>query len=439
MNRARSTGLACFLTLALSGAAAPPLPRFVGPWVVVGPGDSRLEALSTEPPEKESPNAPGILLDVPAAEFASPSSESSARTLVAASRGAGWKSGLAVDLPDTEVPKDPRAAEASTPETLYPGLGRLLEAAKGADLFVLGFPKLEEEDIPARRFALRLIAASIRAENPSTQIALVFHRGPGSPLFPAVAQALLRDDVAAYLDLIGLHAAESPPEPAELRRAAEDLGIERPLVLVAPSRPDAAALLDLAARAAPDRVRVVAAPVAGPPGADGLLLRFGRLLDGDFGADSRGAKAVAAGGQALPSYRFVSGVDLGGVVLVPGVDAAGAPVRGALLLTLDAPTYAAFQVVELATGRAGRFDIPATRDAPTLTLSTAAGPIAVVLTAREKPPAEAQRARVEATAERGSPPRRSSRSTRYGAPPGMRDGPASSRATRPRSSFVSPT
>lgn len=401
MKTARASGLAFVLSIALPVFAAPPPPRFVGAWIVVGPGDPRLEALSSAAPEGPSPNAPGLLLEVAAAEFASPLSESSARTLVAAASRAGWRSGLAVDLPDTEVPKDPRAAEASSPETFYPGLGLLLEAAKGADLFVLGFPKLEEEDIPARRFALRRIAAFIRAENPSAQIALVFHRVPEPGLFPTVAAALLRDDVEAYLDLIGLHAESSLPEPAELRAAAEALGIERPLLLVAPPRPDAATLLDLAARAAPEGVRVVAAPVAAPAAADRSLIRFGRLLDGDFGADSRGATVASGGGKPLPAYRFVSGVDLGGVVLIPGIDAAGAPFRGPVLLTLDAPSYAAFQVTELATGRSGRFEIPQTRDAPTLTVSTAAGPIAVVLTARERPPTEAQRARVEATAERG--------------------------------------
>jgi hypothetical protein len=402
VRRAWPAGLAGLFTLAISISAAPAPPQFVGAWIVVSPGDPRLEALTSAAPERLSPNAPGLLLDVPAAQFASPLAESSARALVASARAAGWKSGLAVDLPDTEVPKDPRAAEASTPETLYPGLGRLLGAAKGADLFVLGFPKLEEEDIPARRFALRMIAAFIRAENPSTQIALVFHRASGAAILPAVAGALLGDDVAAYLDLIGLHAESSLPEPAELRKAAGDLGVERPLILVAPPRKDAAALLDLAARAAPDGVRVVAAPVAAAGAADRLLLRFGRLLDGDFGADSRGAKVTAAGGQALPAYRFISGLDLGGVVLVPGIDEAGAALRGAVRLTLDAPSYAAFEVTELATGRSGRFEIPPTRDAPTLTVSTAAGPIAVVLTARERPAAEAPRARVEATAERGT-------------------------------------
>ncbi|HUM03138.1 MAG TPA: hypothetical protein VL084_12680 [Thermoanaerobaculia bacterium] len=402
MRKARAAGLVSLLTVALPAIAATPSPSFVGAWVVVWPGDPRLDGLSAAGPESRSPNAPGLLLAVPAAEFASPLSESSARTLVAAARQAGWKSGLAVDLPDTDVPKDPRAAEAWTPERLYPGLGRLLEAARGADLFVLRFPTLEEEDLPARRFALRKIAASIRAENPSARIALVFHRVPGEAPFPPVARALLADDLAAYLDLIGLYAESPLPEPAELRSAAEALGIERPLVLLAPPLPDAAALLDLAARAAPEGIRVVAAPVTAPGTADRLLLRFGRILDGDFGADARASKVETASGQRLSAYRFVSGIDLGGVVLVPGVEPAGPPVRSAIRLTLDASTYSAFEVHELATGRSGRFEIPPTRDAPTLTLSTAAGPIAVVLTARERSAAEAPRARVEATAERGT-------------------------------------
>jgi len=401
MKKARAAGLAVLLAAAVPAIAASPPPSFVGVWIVVWPGDPRLDGLSAAAPQSRSPNAPGYLLAVPAAEFASPLSESSARALVAAAKGAGWKSGLAIDLPDAEVPKDPRAAEASTPETLYTGLGRLLEAARGADLFVLEFPKLEEEDLPARRFALRRIAASIRAENPAARIALTFRRVPGAAPFPPVARALLADDVAAYLDLIGLYAEQPLPEPADLRSAAEALGIDRPLILLAPPRTDAAALLDLAARAAPEGFRAVAAPVTAPGAADGLLLRFGKILDGDFGADTRAAKAETTSGQPLSAYRFVSGVDLGGVVLVPGLDPAGTSVRGAICLTLDAPAYSAFAVHELATGRSGRFEIPRTQDAPTLTLSTAAGPIAVVLTARERPAAEAPRARVEATAERG--------------------------------------
>jgi hypothetical protein len=299
------------------------------------------------------------------------------------------------------VPKEPREAEVATPETLYPGLGRLLSAAAGADLFVLGFPDLEEEDLPARRFLLRKIAAAIRAGNPSARIALVFHRVPGPALFPSVARDLLRDDVAAYVDLIGLHAPEGVPSPAELRTAVDTLAPGRPILLVAPPCADVASLLDLAAACAPAAIPAVAAPVKSPGAGDEVLVRFARVLDGDFGSDARRVAATTPAGIALRTRRFVAGVDLGGVVLLTGLDASGAGYRGPVLLTLDAPSYSAFEVTELATGRKGRFEIPRTPAAPTLTLSTSAGPVAVTLVAREVPPAEAPRARVEATAARG--------------------------------------
>lgn len=403
MRRARPTGLALLLALlGAAGAAASDEPApFATAWIVISPGDPRIAALAKAPPLPLSPNAPGLLLDVPASGFGDAEAEESARLLVSSAHRAGWRAGLGIDLPDTAVPTDPRAAEASTPETLYPGLGKLLSAFSGADLFVLGFPKLEEEDIPARRFVLRRIAAAIRAANPSARIALAFHLVPGPALFSSVARDLLRDDVAAYVDMVGLHATTATPAPAEFRRAADALGITLPLLLVAPPCPDAAALLDLAARFAPRSVPAVAAPVDAPGVDDALLLRFGRLLAGDFGADSRRAVAANAAGKPLPAYRFVSGSDLGGVLIVPGVEAEGNGYRGPVLLTLDAASYSSFEVAELVTGRTGRFEIPVTKDAPTLTVSTAAGPVAVTLTSRERAPAEVPRARVEATAVRG--------------------------------------
>ena len=403
MRRARPAGLALLLFLALRAPSteATGVTPYVGPFIVVGPGDVRVAALTGATPSALSPNSPGLLLDVPPSRFADPLAEESARSLVAAARRSGWRSGLAVDLPDTEVPKEPRAAEVTTPESLYPGLGRLITAARGADLFVLGFPGLEEEDLPARRFVLRKIAAAIRAENPDARIALVFHAAAAPSLFPPVARELLRDDVAAYVDLVGLHAADVPPDPAAFREAADAMGAPGPLLLVGPERPGAASLLDLAARFAPQRVTVVAAPVSAPAPGDAALLRFGRLLSGDFGPDTRVAVARTADGRPLSVHRFVSGADLGGVVLLPGVDAGGVAIRGEVRLTLDSPSYASFLVTELATGRSATFDIPKTRDAPILTLSTRSGPLTVTLTPRERSPAEAPRAQVEAAAPRG--------------------------------------
>ncbi|MFI5181225.1 MAG: hypothetical protein ACHQPI_07530 [Thermoanaerobaculia bacterium] len=403
MRRAWLPGLALLLALlaAAKATAVPePLP-FVGPWIVVTPGDPRIGGLARASPESLSPNAPGLLLDVPPSALADPGAATSARDLVADARQAGWRAGLLVDLPDTSVPTDPRAAEAVSPETLYPGLGRLLSAASGADLFVLGFPKLEEEDLPARRFVLRKVAASIRAANPAARIALIVHPGAGPGLFPGVTRDLLRDDVAAYVDLLGLHAETGLPAPKALRAAADALSEGRPLLLVAPPQREAASLLDLAARFAPQGVPAVAAPLEPDTSGDATLLRFGRLLAGDFGADARSAAAHTADGVPLAVYRFLPKSDLGGVVLVPGVGEGGVPYRGDVRLTLDAPVYKAFRVVELATGRTGRFDIPRTPGPPTLTFSTSQGPVAVVLEARDLSPAELQQAQVSATAVRG--------------------------------------
>ncbi|HSB35664.1 MAG TPA: hypothetical protein VLH41_02235, partial [Thermoanaerobaculia bacterium] len=121
----------------LAGTARGAAP-FVGPWIVVGPGDARIAALASSPPGLLSPNAPGLLLDVAPDSFGDELAVESARALVATARQAGWRAGLGVDLPDTDVPRAPREAEVTTPDSLYPGLGRLLSAAAGADLFVLG-------------------------------------------------------------------------------------------------------------------------------------------------------------------------------------------------------------------------------------------------------------------------------------------------------------
>lgn len=401
-DRVRRCGLVAAALLVLSPAPpATATPAYLGPWIVVPPGDQRIEALGRLLPGKVSPNAPGILLDVPPASFPTPEAVASTRRLVADARRAGWQSGLAIDLPDADVPTDPRAAETSSPESLYPGLGKLLSAAQGADLFVLGFPRLEEEDLPARRFVLRKVAASIRAENPSTRIALVFHRTANPEFFFApVVRDLLRDDVAAYVDAVGLHSPSSVPDPGTLRAAMAPLG-PRPLVLIAPPQASAAALADLAARYAREGVFAVAAPLLSPHVEDEALRRLGVVLSGDFGPDSRVATAEGKGGIPLRAERLVSGVDLGGTILVPGLTAAGEPYRGIVTLKLDAPSYSAFDVVELASGRSGRFEIPRTSEPPTLTLSTAGGPVALVLTARERLPTEAQSARVETTALRG--------------------------------------
>ncbi len=403
MRRARPLGLALLLALLGAGGAAAgdETAPFATAWIVVSPGDPRIAALAKAPPLPLSPNAPGLLLDVAASGFGDAEAEESARLLVSSAHRAGWRAGLGIDLPDTAVPTDPRAAEASTPETLYPGLGKLLSASSGADLFALRFPALEEESLPARRFVLRKVASSIRAGSPASRVALVVGPVSGAELFPRVVRDFLAEDVAAYVDLFGLQSPAALPELSVLRDAADRIGPGRPLLLLIPPQRDAASLLDLVGRYAPAGVPALASRLGPDSGDDIALLRFGRLLAGDFGPDARGASARTAEGSSLPAYRSLSKSDLGGVVLVPGIGAGGRASRGEVLLTLDADAYASFEVTELATGRSGRFGIPPSKGPPTLKLSTASGPLAVVLAARERPPAELRRASEEATALRG--------------------------------------
>ena len=187
--------------------------------------------------------------------------------------------------------------------------------------------------------------------------------------------------------------------PDAVREAADGLSFARPLLVTAPQVPGAGALLDLAARFSAVDAPVVAAPLADPAGVP-LLDRLGALLAGDVNRDGRSASARTPDGKALSVFRFAKGTDLGGVVLVTGADASGAPAPGTLVLELDSPSYTTAEVFELATGRSRRFDLPKA-GTPRLSLTTANGPLAVVLTAREKAPSEATRAATDVTAVRG--------------------------------------
>jgi hypothetical protein len=123
---------------------------------------------------------------------------------------------------------------------------------------------------------------------------------------------------------------------------------------------------------------------------------------GDFGPDTRLSTALAADGSARDAFRVVSGVDLGGVVLLPGTrDGVPAAGPGGVTLTLDATPYASAEILELATGATKRLDILGSVVPTRLTLSLARGPLAVRLTAREKAPGEAPKAAVGVAAARG--------------------------------------
>jgi hypothetical protein len=171
-------------------------------------------------------------------------------------------------------------------------------------------------------------------------------------------------------------------------------------MLIFPAMSGPVPLLEAAALYAASGVPITAAPLASAAVEDGVLFRLGIALKGDFGNDSRPATATTRDGQPLPVHRFAPGLDLGSVLLVTGVRPGSDPYRGPVSVSLDGPSYASADVTELMTGRTGHFEIPKGAAAPKLSVSTLNGPIVVRLTAREKPPAEATKAKVGVTAER---------------------------------------
>jgi len=387
-----------FASLALVSALASPLERpHLSPWVVVR-ADGSAPVAAAPAPASLSANAPGLLVEVRAAEVGAPATPEGVRRLFGEARTAGRRAGLLVELPEVKVPENAREAEAVTADSLLPGLGALLASARDADLFVLSLPDLSGE-VRSRRWLLMKAAAIARSVGPSARIAVLFHQPTGGGLFPPGAREILSEEAAAFVDLLGLDLDDASTSPDAVRQAADGLSFARPLLVTAPRLVDAASLVDLAARFSTVDAPVVAAPLADPSGAP-LLDRLGALLSGDVSRDGRAATAKAQDGKALAVLRLAKGTDLGGVVLVTGADEAGAPARGPFVLELDAPSYTTAEVHDLATGRSRSFDLPKGR-APRLSLTTANGPLAIVLTAREKAPSEATRAATDVTATRG--------------------------------------
>ncbi|MBK6407809.1 MAG: hypothetical protein IPF66_24010 [Holophagales bacterium] len=390
------------LSLALTSALVPALAAtperpHLTPWVVVRPAGT-VPAAAGPVLSTISVNAPGLLVEVRASEISEAGTTDQVRRLFEETRGAGRRTGLLVELPEVTVPENAREAEAVTADSLVPGLGPLLGAAQGADLFVLSLPDLSGE-IRSRRYLLMKAAAIVRSRSPASRIAVLFHQPAGGGLFPPGAKELLSEEAAAFVDLLGLDLDDASTPPEAVREAADGLSFARPLLVTAPAVAGAGALLDLAARFSGVDAPVVAAPLADPAGVP-LLDRLGALLAGDVNRDGRSGSARTPEGKALSVFRFAKGTDLGGVVLVTGADAAGLEARGPLVLELDSPSYTTAEVFDLATGRSRSFDLPKS-GTPRLSLTTANGPLAIVLTAREKAPSEATRAATDVTAVRG--------------------------------------
>ncbi|MBK9090762.1 MAG: hypothetical protein IPL90_17670 [Holophagales bacterium] len=251
------------LSLALASALAPALATpperpHLTPWVVVRPAGTA-PAASGSAPHTLSVNAPGLLVEVRAAEIGEAGTADRIRRLFEDTRAAGRRTGLLVELPEVNVPENAREAEAVTADSLVPGLGALLGAAQGADLFVLSLPDLSG-DIRPRRYLLMKAAAIVRSRSPSSRIAALFHQPAGGGLFPPGAKDLLSEEAAAFVDLLGLDLDDVTTTPETVREAADGLSFARPLLVTAPEVAGAGALLDLAAR-----FSGVDAPIVAPP------------------------------------------------------------------------------------------------------------------------------------------------------------------------------
>jgi hypothetical protein len=396
--------------------AASPAPT-LSPWLRIVPGEARIGRLAARAAAPLSPNAPGLLLklDPPGWKTGNAGAREAVRALAKDAHRAGWRWGLDLELPDVAIPADVRAAESAAVEDLWPGLGEILSDAKEADLVTIGFPHTRVPGIhdfgrpqegtfdpKARSYLLRKAAAGTRAAAPQARIVLAAGPVAHGELAPRDVKQLFSEENAAYVDFVGV-TPSGGPSPGEVRVAVDDLSFGKPALvdLEFSNVRSPGALLAAAARLASENAPFVAATPAWPPAEDSALERFARLLDGDFGPDSRTATASAASGAALDAFRFVAQTDLGGVVLIPGTMPAGGASSGAFFLALDETAYASAEVHELATGASKRFDIPAGAVPARLSLSLANGPLGLRLVAREKLPSEAAKAAVGVAVTRG--------------------------------------
>ncbi len=398
-------------------ARAASSPTTLSAWLKIVPGAARIGRLTSLAAAPLSPNAPGLLLKLDSEGWkpGNAAARDAVRALAREAHRRGWRWGLSLELPDVTIPADVRAAEAATVEELWPGLGEILRVAKDADLVAIDFqytrvpgihdfghPQEGTFDPKARAYLLRKVAAGARAAAPQARLVLAAGPLARGELFPADVRKLLSEENTAYFDFVGATPLASP-KPGEVRVAIDDVAFGKPALVDLDSSGvrSPADLLAAAARLAPENVPFVVASPAWDPSRDAALERLARLLDGDFGPDSRAATASAAGGEALDVFRFVERADLGGVVLVPGTSPAAGLPSGTFTLTLDETAYASAEVFELATGASKKFEVPARSVPARLSLSLGNGPLGVRLLAREKLPSEAAKAAVGVAVTRG--------------------------------------
>ena len=148
----------------------------------------------------------------PAAEIGDAATADRVRRLFEETRGAGRRTGLLVELPQVKVPENAREAEAVTADSLVPGLGALLGAARGRTSSSFR-SRTSPGEIRSRRYLLMKAAAIVRSRSPSLRIAVLPPAGRGG-LFPAGREGA---------PLRGSRRVRRPPRPRP-RRRRDDAG-----------------------------------------------------------------------------------------------------------------------------------------------------------------------------------------------------------------------
>ena len=314
-------------------AASPP--PTLSAWLKIVPGDARIGRLASIAAAPLSPNAPGSPPEARPAGSGSPETPPRgtrfARSPKEAHRRAGGGASRSSCRTST-IPADVRAAEAATVEDLWPGLGGIFGDAKEADLVTIGFrPRrsgIHEFGRPRKACSIRRqgrICLERRLRGRAQQRPTLVSSSRPVPVATWRTRSARRK-ATPFRRKCGLcrfrrrdpFALDPRPAKSGSRSTTCRSASPRSSTSISPASAPLRTLLAAAARLAPENVPFVVASPAWAPSKDAALERFARLLDGDFGPDSRAATASAAGGEALDVFRFVARTDLGGVVLIPG-------------------------------------------------------------------------------------------------------------------------
>ncbi len=307
--------LALGSTLAPALAAPPERPHLT-PWVVVRPAGSA-PAASGPAPSALSVNAPGLLVEVRAAEIGRPRTAEQRPPPLRRNPRRGPPDRPSRGAAGGERPRERPRGRGRHGRLARPGPRRPpRRGAGGRPLRPLAARPLRRDPLAPLpphegrrdREVPRALPRASRSSSTSRRAAASSRpaRRSSSPR--------KRPPSSTSSASTSTTSRRHPRRSARRRTAFRSRG---PSSSPRPRLAGAGALLDLAARFSAVDAPVVAAPLADPAGVP-LLDRLGALLAGDVNRDGRSATAQTPEGTALSVFRFAKGTDLGGVVLVTG-------------------------------------------------------------------------------------------------------------------------